>query len=253
VKGVFAAIRLSFRAVLRSKIRSALTVLGILIGVAAVVIVVALGNAVRDQVMGEISTFGANTIYIVPQDNRASGVKDSTRTKLTEDDATAIAHDATSVSDVTPMSSTRAQLVVGDKNYSTTLFGIAEAYFSIMNDVVDRGLPFSPTELRTKAKVIILGETVRAELFGNEDGIGAYVRVGPYPFRVVGILKKKGQSPFGEDQDDRVLLPIGTFRTRIMPSSQNRVQVIVIGRRSDSQMAPLLRNCYRPPSQQERS
>ena len=252
MKGVFAAIRLSFRAVLRSKIRSALTVLGILIGVAAVVIVVALGNAVRDQVMGEISTFGANTIYIVPQDNRASGVKDATRTKLTEDDATAIAHEATSVSDVTPMSSTRAQLVVGDKNYSTTLFGISEAYFSIMNDVVDRGLPFSPTELRTKAKVIILGETVREQLFGNEDGIGAYVRVGPYPFRVVGVLKKKGQSPFGEDQDDRVLLPIGTFRTRIMPSSQNRVQVIVASAsdettvdRASSQITEILRQRHK--------
>ncbi len=227
MKGVFSAVRLSFRAVMRSKIRSALTILGILIGVAAVVVVVALGNAVRDKVMNEISTFGANSIFIMPQDNRSSGVKDSTRTHLTEEDATAIAREATSVSDVTPMSGTRAQLVVGDKNASTQVFGVEDPYFAVMNEVVDRGFTFSPIEIRTKANVVILGETVRDELFGSAEAVGAYVRVGAYPFRVVGILKAKGQSPFGEDQDDLVVLPIGTFRTRIMPSSEDRVQMII--------------------------
>ncbi|MFO0618387.1 MAG: ABC transporter permease [Polyangiaceae bacterium] len=227
MRALFAALRLSLRAIARSKVRAALTILGILIGVAAVVIVVALGNAVRDKVMGQISTLGANTIFIFPQDTRSSGARDASRSKLTEDDAIAIGREANSVAAITPMSSTRAQLVSGDKNASSQVFGVEEAFFSIMQFSVEKGVMFTPTEMRTKAKVCILGETVREALFGAEDGVGAYVRIGKYPFRVVGILKKKGQSPFGEDQDDRVLIPIGTFRTRVFPTAGNRVQTLV--------------------------
>ncbi len=227
MKALLSAIRLSLRAITRSKVRAALTVLGILIGVAAVVIVVALGNAVRDTVMGEIDTLGANTIYVFPQDTRSSGAKVASRAKLTEDDVAAVLREATSISDATPMSTTRAQLVVGDRNVGTSVFGVGDAFFKVMGFSVDRGFSFSPIEIRTKAKVVILGDSVREQLFGSQDGIGEYVRIGKYPFRVIGILKKKGQSPFGEDQDDRVIVPIGTFRARIAPSSGGRIQQFV--------------------------
>ncbi len=227
MRAIVSAVRLSFRAITRSKVRAALTVLGILIGVAAVVVVVALGNAVRDTVMGEIDTLGANTIYVFPQDTRSSGAKVAGRAKLTEEDVTAVLREANSVSEATPMSTTRAQLVIGDRNASTSVFGVGDSFFKVMGFSVDRGFTFSPIEIRTKAKVVILGDSVREELFGSQDGIGEYIRIGKYPFRVVGILKKKGQSPFGEDQDDRVLVPIGTFRTRLLPSSGGRIQQFV--------------------------
>jgi putative ABC transport system permease protein len=222
-----AAFRMSFRAIARSKVRAALTTLGILIGVAAVVVVVALGGAVRDQVGKQIETLGANTIFIFPQDTRNSGAKTQPRARLTEADAKAILEEATSVSAVTPQSSTRAQVLAGDKNVSTQVFGIGPDYFAVMAYDLHEGVRFTSVDYRTKTKVVILGATVKRNLFGSGDPVGEYVRIGKHPFRVVGVLAEKGQSPFGDDQDDKVLVPIGTFRARLLPTSQGRVQLIV--------------------------
>ena len=224
---LFAAIRISFRAITRSKLRAALTILGILIGVAAVVIVVALGNAVRDQVMGQINTLGANTIYVFPQDTKSSGARTQARARLTEADGVAILREAGSVKAITPQSSTSAQLLFADKNHSTTVLGIGDAYFQVMAYEVEKGESFTAVDYRTKTKVVILGATVKRELFGETDAIGEYIRIGKYPFRVVGLLKSKGQSPFGEDQDDKVLTPIGTLRARLLPSPPGRVQILI--------------------------
>lgn len=224
---LFSAIRISFRAITRSKVRAALTILGILIGVAAVVIVVALGNAVRDQVMGQINTLGANTIYVFPQDTKSSGARTQARARLTEADGVAILREAGSVKAVTPQSSTSAQLLFADKNHSTTVLGIGDAYFQVMAYEVEKGESFTAVDYRTKTKVVILGATVKRELFGETEAIGEYIRIGKYPFRVVGLLKSKGQSPFGEDQDDKVLTPIGTLRARLLPSAPGRVQILI--------------------------
>jgi putative ABC transport system permease protein len=155
-----AAFRMSFRAIARSKVRAALTTLGILIGVAAVVVVVALGGAVRDQVGKQIETLGANTIFIFPQDTRNSGAKTQPRARLTEADAKAILDEATSVSAVTPQSSTRAQVLAGDKNVSTQVFGIGPDYFAVMAYELREGARFTQVDYRTKTKVVILGATV---------------------------------------------------------------------------------------------
>jgi putative ABC transport system permease protein len=227
VRVLFSAIRISFRAITRSKLRAALTILGILIGVAAVVIVVALGNAVRDQVMGQINTLGANTIYVFPQDTKSSGARTQARARLTEADGVAILREAGSVKAITPQSSTSAQLLFADKNHSTTVLGIGDAYFQVMAYEVEKGESFTAVDYRTKTKVVILGATVKRELFGETDAIGEYIRIGKYPFRVVGLLKSKGQSPFGEDQDDKVLTPIGTLRARLLPTAPGRVQILI--------------------------
>ncbi len=225
---LFAAVRMSFRAIARSKIRAALTTLGILIGVSAVVVVVALGNAVRNQVAKQIETLGANTIFIFPQDTKSSGSRSSQpRARLTEDDAHAILSEATSVSAVTPQSSTRAQVLVGDRNISTQIFGIGDDYFQVMAFEVAEGVRFTTADYRSKTKVVILGATVKESLFDGGDALGEYVRIGKHPFKVVGVMERKGQSPFGDDQDDKIIMPIGTFRTRILPTAQGRVQLIV--------------------------
>jgi putative ABC transport system permease protein len=230
---VVTAVRVSLRAIARSKLRAALTILGILIGVASVVVVVALGNAVRDRVLSQIATLGSNAIYVFPQDARASGARSSPRARLTEDDAAAILREATSVADITPQSSTRAQVLAGTGNVSTQVLGVGEPYFRVMGFELDAGLGFTMLDFRTKAKVVVLGQSVKRELFGATDPIGAYIRIGKHPFRVVGLLAPKGQSPFGEDQDDRVLMPIGTFRARLMPGAPGRVQMLVASASSD--------------------
>ncbi|NUO49198.1 MAG: FtsX-like permease family protein [Polyangiaceae bacterium] len=229
MRALFAAIRLSLRAIGRAKVRASLTILGILIGVAAVVVVVALGNAVRDQVIGQINSLGANIIFVFPQDTRSSGARTQPRARLTEDDAAAILREATSVSAVSVHSSTSAQLVAADRNFSTQVMGVGENYLQIKGFTLSEGSMFSPIDFRTKAKVVILGQTVRKELFGaSSDVIGEYVRIGKYPFRVVGLLSEKGQSPFGEDQDNRVIMPIGAFRARVLRSPPGRVQMLLI-------------------------
>jgi putative ABC transport system permease protein len=227
VKTFLAAVRLALRAILRSKLRSALTVLGILIGVAAVVIVVALGTGVRQKVLGEISTLGANIIYIWPQATNASGAKQSQSARLTEADGAAILKDALSVADVTPFSSLSAQVVAEEKNTATQVMGTTLSYLRVRDFKLVGGQAWTDTDELLKAKVCVIGDTVRENLFEGRDPIGQYVRIGRYPYRVVGLLAKKGQSPFGEDQDDRILMPIGSFRARVLPTSPGRVQQLM--------------------------
>ena len=227
MKTVLAAIRLALRAIMRSKLRSALTVLGILIGVAAVVIVVALGTGVRQKVLGEISTLGANIIYIWPQATNASGAKQSQSARLTEADGAAILKEALSVADVTPFSSLSAQVVADERNAATQIMGTTLSYLRVRDFKLVAGQPWSDTDELLKAKVCVIGDTVRENLFEGRDPIGQYVRIGRYPYRIVGLLAKKGQSPFGEDQDDRILMPIGSFRARVLPTSPGRVQQLM--------------------------
>ena len=224
---ILAAIRLALRAIVRSKLRSSLTVLGILIGVAAVVIVVALGTGVQAQVVGQISNLGANVIFIFPQSTQTSGVRSSDVNRLTEADGRALVAEATSIANVAPFSSTGAQVIAGDRNAVTQVMGVSRSYFPVRGFSVDKGQMFTESEELLKAKVVIIGETVREKLFGPQDPIGQYVRIGRYPYRIVGLLAKKGQSPFGEDQDDRVLMPIGSFRARVVPSPPGRVQQLI--------------------------
>jgi putative ABC transport system permease protein len=203
-------------------------VLGILIGVAAVVIVVALGTGVQQQVLGEISNLGANIIYVWPQSTQASGMRKVDSGRLTEADGAAILNEAASVRAVAPFSSTQGQVMSGDRNMSTSIAGVTLPYLGVRQFSVDRGQMWTELDEQRKSKVCVLGETVREELFGAEDAIGQHVRIGRYPYRVIGLLKKKGQSPFGEDQDDRVLMPLGSFRTRVMPTAPGRVQMLLV-------------------------
>jgi putative ABC transport system permease protein len=227
VKGFLAAVRIAFRAIARSKLRATLTVLGILIGVAAVVVVVALGTGVRSRVMDTISSLGANIIYIWPQATQASGAKEGGRGRLLEADGAAIMKEAPSVSIVTPWSSTQAQVVAGDRNWPTQVMGGTRTYFEVRGFTFAKGESWSESDEVLKSKVCVIGETVRENLFGTQEAVGQYLRIGRHPYRIVGVLTKKGQSPFGEDQDDRLLMPIGSFRARLLPSAPGRVHMLM--------------------------
>ena len=227
MKTFLSAFRLALRAIARSKLRASLTVLGILIGVAAVVVVVALGTGVRQKVLGEISSLGANIIYIWPQSTNASGAKQKESGRLTEADGLALLKEATSVAQVTPFSSLGAQVVAEDKNWATQIMGTDRSYWAVRDYKFASGESWTEADELLKAKVCVIGDTVRENLFGEGDAVGKYVRIGRYPYRVVGVLTRKGQSPFGEDQDDRVLMPIGSFRARVLPATPGRVHMLL--------------------------
>ena len=227
MRTVAVAVRIALRAISRSRLRASLTVLGILIGVAAVVVVVALGTGVRARVLGEMSSLGAKALFIFPQATQASGVRRRDLGRLTEADGQAILKESTSVAAVAPFSSTQMQVVAGDKNVATEVVGTTTTYWDIRAFTFAKGQSFTESDEQLKSRVVVLGETVRENLFGSRDPLGDYVRIGRHAYRVVGILAKKGQSPFGEDQDDRLIMPIGSFRARVMRSPPGRAQLLL--------------------------
>ena len=233
MRGILAAIRIAFRAIARSKLRAALTILGILIGVAAVVIVVALGTSTRDAVTRRFASLGATVIYIWPQATQQSGVRASSQGRLTEGDADALLKEASSIATVVPFSAAGVQVVVADRNWPTQAMGTTRGYLEARAFTIARGEMWSESDEQLKAKVVVLGEAVREALFGNQDGVGQYVRIGRYAYRVVGVLTKKGNSPFGEDQDDRILMPIGSHRARVSPMPPGRVGSLIASATSE--------------------
>jgi putative ABC transport system permease protein len=233
VKGILVAIRIALRAIARSKLRAALTVLGILIGVAAVVIVVALGTGTRDSITKRFSTLGSNIIFIWPQATQSSGAKQSTQGRMTEGDAEAILKEAHSIANVVPWNVSGAQVVVGDRNWPTQVMGTVRAYLDVRGFTVARGAMWTESDEQLKTKVIVMGETTREALFGNQDAVGQYVRIGRYAYRVIGVLAKKGNSPFGEDQDDRIMMPIGSHRARVLPMPPGRVMTLMASATSE--------------------
>jgi len=233
MRGLLVAIRIALRAIARAKLRAALTILGILIGVAAVVIVVALGTGTRDSITKRFSALGANIIFIWPQATQASGARQNTQGHMTEADGEAIAREAQSVSAVVPWNSTAAQVVVGDRNWPTQCMGTTRAYLEVRGFTVAKGEGWSESDEQLKTKVVLLGEDVREALFGNQDAVGQYVRIGRHAYRVIGVLAKKGNSPFGENQDDRVLMPIGSHRARVLPMPPGRVSMLMASATSE--------------------
>jgi putative ABC transport system permease protein len=218
MRALLDGIRLALRAIARSPLRACLTVLGILIGVAAVVAVTALGQGARDRVSAQIQSIGSNFIIVFPQAAQASGARSAQGSgpRITEDDGRAILGESTSVVAVAPMLRAFAQVVNGDRNRSPAVVGTTLPYFTVRNWGLARGTTWDAHDEVTKSKVVILGATVADDLFGSDDPIGRTVRIGRYPYRVVGVLERKGETPFGDDQDDTVVMPIGSFRSRIL-------------------------------------
>ncbi|WP_438005531.1 ABC transporter permease [Sorangium sp. So ce321] len=233
MRGYLDAVRIALRAIVRSKLRAALTVLGILIGVAAVVVVVALGTGVRNRILGEISGLGASSIYVFPQSTQASGLRRRESARMSEADGLAILKESTSVAALSPFSSTSMQIVAGEANVATQVMGVTRSYLTILSYRVATGEGWTEADEQLKTKVCVIGETVRGNLFGSGEAVGQYIRIGKHPFRVIGVLEKKGQSPFGEDQDDRLLMPIGSFRSRVVPSAPGRVQMLLAAATSE--------------------
>ncbi len=216
IGAVLSAILLAFRAIRRNALRAALTVLGILIGVAAVVIVTGLGTGARESVGKQIEGIGSNFIIVFPENASSSGARKLGGVRLTEDDGHAISREAVSIRAVAPVLRARAQVVNAERNWSTNVVGSNLDYLIVRNWPMAKGEAWTVTDETSKAKVCVLGKTTKEKLFGDQDPIGRSVRVGRYNYRVLGVLSTKGEAPFGGDQDDMVLMPISSMRARVM-------------------------------------
>ncbi len=211
-------VRISFDALLRNKMRSVLTMLGIIIGVGAVIAMVAIGQGAQVQVDAQISSLGTNVLLIFPGSMTSGGVRSGaqTGTTLTEDDGLAIKDQCPAVAYISPQIRAGAQVVYGDNNWSTGLQGASPDYFEIRDWRVNEGDFFSDADVRGATKVCMLGQTVIDQLFDGEDPVGKTIRIRNIPFRVVGTLQPKGQNMMGQDQDDIILVPYTTLQKRLM-------------------------------------
>src|ERR1700676_1921212 len=209
--------RLALRALARNKMRSALTMLGIIIGVGAVIAVVSIGQGAQYVVQQGIQAMGTNAVFIAAGSNRAGGVRQGyggVKT-LTVDDMNAILREIPLIKQAAPSLTNRQQVVYGNQNWSTQVTGTTPNYFDIRSWPVQSGSVFSDEEVDLAANVCVIGTTVAKNLFLDEDPIGKTIRIGNLPFRVDGVLESKGQNVIGQDQDDAIYAPYTTVQRKI--------------------------------------
>jgi putative ABC transport system permease protein len=200
------------------KLRSALTMLGIVIGVAAVIAMMAVGGGAREQVVAQIRSLGANLLVVVPGNITQGGVRlgSGAASTLTDDDASAIAREVSAVQVTAPFSRGGAQLIASGSNWATTIYGVDLGWFEAREWEIESGRPFEPEEISRGAQVALVGQTVARTLYGGLDPVGQELRIRNVPFTVVGVMATKGQSAFGQDQDDVVFVPLNTARQRVL-------------------------------------
>ncbi|HEX5708869.1 MAG TPA: ABC transporter permease [Pyrinomonadaceae bacterium] len=224
-------IRIAFRALARNKMRAALTMLGIIIGVSAVIAMVSIGQGAQATVQAQIEGMGTNLLFVSAGAQNAGGVRggagaDSSSNALTAEDLEAIRREVPSVSMVSPQVNSRSQMVAGNLNWSAQVQGVSEQFTDIRKWQVASGSFFTDSDVRTAARVIVLGQTVADNLFPGTDPVGQTVRVTNLPFRVVGVMARKGQDPQGRDQDDLAFAPYTAVQKKLL--GNNRLQVAYV-------------------------
>jgi len=225
---VFQSMKIAFRALRVNKLRSALTMLGIIIGVGAVIAMVAVGSGATQRIQEQIASIGSNVIIVQPGSMNLGGVRQGWgfAQTLTEDDARAVGTECRSVIYSAPMQQNQAQVVFGNNNWFTRIQGTTADYLTIRDMQVASGQPFTQSDVDSSAKVALLGKTVADNLFSGVDPVGQIIRVKKVPFTVVGVLAPKGQSPTGQDQDDMIIMPISTAKKKVIGGRQNNMQVV---------------------------
>lgn len=211
-------LRIAFDALVRNKMRSLLTMLGIIIGVGAVIAMVAIGQGAQASVDAQISTLGSNVLLIFPGTTTRGGVSAGfgSGTTLTEEDGQAIREQCPAVAYISPLLRQGAQVVYGNVNWGTVIQGGSPDYFAIRDWRIAEGEFFVDQDVRGATKVCLLGQTVVQQLFGNTDPVGQTIRIRNIPFKVVGTLQSKGQNMMGQDQDDIIIVPYTTLQKRLM-------------------------------------
>ena len=219
---VLASTKIAFRALRINKMRSALTMLGIIIGVAAVIAMVAVGSGAQQRIADQIASIGSNLIIVQAGSISAGGTRmgAGNAQTLTEDDVTAVLRECDSIALAAPAVRGSAQVVYGDNNWGTQILGTTPDYLAIRDLAIESGQNFTDQDVQGAAKVALLGKTVVDNLFAGEDPVGRIIRIKKVPFTVAGTLVPKGQSPTGQDQDDVILLPISSAKKKVIGTSQ---------------------------------
>ena len=251
------SIRIALRALRVNKLRSALTMFGIIIGVGAVIAMVAVGAGASARVAEQIQSLGSNLIIVLSGSVTASGVRigQGSQLTITEDDSAAIAREIPAVQVSAPSMRGSAQVVFGNLNWATTVQGVTADYFEARDWVILNGRPLGPEDVEGATKVCLLGQTTVLNLFGDTDPIGQIIRIKKVPFTVIGTLDRKGQTSWGQDQDDVILMPISTAKKKVLGKSNSNpraVQAISVKirpgenmREAEAQLRELLRQRHR--------
>jgi putative ABC transport system permease protein len=221
-----AALRSAWRALTTNLLRSILTMLGIIIGVAAVITMIAVGSGAQQRVEAQIKALGSNIMLVLPGARTQGGVRLGAQTgqSLTEEDAKAIGLEVPEVQAAAPSLRTGAQVIAGNTNWSTSAFGTWPEYFEVRDWPLAEGRVFEAGEVAGSGKVAIVGRTVADQLFAGADPIDQTIRVNKVPLVIVGVLARKGQNSVGQDQDDIVVVPLSTYRNRIQGMSGGRLK-----------------------------
>jgi putative ABC transport system permease protein len=236
--------RIAARALRVHRLRSALTLLGIVIGVGAVVAMVAVGAGAEARLAEQIQSLGTNIIIVTANSAKAAGVRlgQATRATLTDEDAVAIQREIAGVLAAAPTRSGTFQAAHGGHNWGTSVTGVTPEWFEVKEWSVVAGRPITPDDQQKAAKVMVLGQTAAENLFGEEPPLGQTVRVRRVPFTVVGVLERKGQTPWGQDQDDVLMVPLSTARAKLLgriPGQARAIWVISVKMREDEDRAEM--------------
>jgi putative ABC transport system permease protein len=258
---ISSTIRISFRALRVNKMRSALTMLGIIIGVGAVIAMLAVGTGASRRISEQISKMGSNLLMVVPGATTTGGVRmgSGTQPTLTLADAESILKESRAVSDVAPVLSGVAQVVYGHQNWSTGVVGTTPGMLTVRDWPLASGRSFTQQDVKSSTKVCLLGQTVAENLFGDMDPVGQVIRIKKIPFTVVGVLAPKGQTPQGQDQDDTIYVPVTTAQKKLFGTTfPGMVRTIMVKAKSaedlasaERQINELLRQRHRIGPKQE--
>lgn len=212
-------IKIALNALRRNKTRSFLTMLGIIIGVASVIAMVAIGQGSKKSIQDQVSSMGSNMLFVTPGSQARGGVQmgNTSSKSLTLEDVEAIKAQSTAIGKISPEVRSSGQAIYGNKNTPTSIYGTNNDYLDIRKVSVKSGRSFTEREIRSAAKVCLIGKTVITNLFGeNVDPVGKTIRFNKIPIKIIGVLAEKGQSTFGQDQDDLIIAPYTTVQKRIL-------------------------------------
>jgi len=231
VLNIISAIAIALDSLRANKMRSALTMLGIIIGVGAVIAMIAVGSGARAKVAKEIESMGSNLLLVLSGATTSGGIRIGMGTEptLTAEDARAIAKELSTVAFTAPILSGTAQVVYGNQNWSTLIIGTTPEILDVREWPVISGRAFTEKDVDGATKVALIGQTVLENLFGSEDAVGKTIRIKKIPFTIIGILARKGLSPTGQDQDDAIYIPLTTAQKRLFGTTfPGMVRIIYI-------------------------
>lgn len=221
-------LQIALRALGKNKLRAGLTVLGVVIGIAAVTTMVSLGQSASTHIQGQILSLGSNMIVVIPASQRRGGVAEGVRTTLTSKDSYAIAKECPSIKAASPIVMVSAQVIYGNSNHRPQeMQGVGEDFLLVRDWPVGQGTFFDTRDISSAAKVCVIGHTMVAKLFQTTNPIGETVRLNKIPFKVIGVMEKKGASFDGKDQDDVLFVPYTTARKRLTGSEFENVSFII--------------------------